>query len=131
MMSFTIEIFIVTCLIFTSSCNDNRQSDTSYPDQDSTLTNMFRTKNNGEKVTGRFLNIQRLSDRVYKLSIQLSQDSIAVFETYMPLDQNEINLLKKEGNNIILTYIVYQNPVTKKSIKQVQYLQPIYETLNK
>ena len=75
---------------------------------------MTRAKNEGEKVEGRFLNIQKLTDKTYTLSIQLNQDSIAIFETYMPLDQNEISLLKKDGNNIILTYNVYQDPETKK-----------------
>jgi len=78
-------------------------------------------------VEGKFLNIQKLTDKTYTLSIQLNQDSVAIFETYMPFDQNEISLLKKDGNNIILTYKVYQDPVTKKPIKMVQYMQPVYE----
>ena len=88
---------------------------------------MKQAKNRSEKVEGKFLNIQKLTDKTYSLSIGLTQDSTAVFETYMPLDENEIMLLKKEGNNIILTYYVYQNPMTNKSVKMVEYMQPIYE----
>ena len=131
MKSFIIGIFIFASLIFTSSCKDIKRSDVSYPNQDSIIASQGRAKNNGEKVEGRFLNIQKLTDRTYELSIQLNQDSVAVFETLMPLDQNEISLLKKVGNNIVLTYKVYQDSVTKKPIKMVQYMQPIYEIQSK
>jgi hypothetical protein len=131
MKSFIIGIFIVGSLILTSSCKDIKQSNVSYSNQDSITAGMTRAKNEGEEVEGRFLNIQKLTDRTYKLSIQLNQDSIAVFETLMPLDQNEIRLLKKVGNNIVLTYKLYQNQVTKKTTKMVQYMQPIYEIQSK
>jgi hypothetical protein len=131
MKSFIIGIFTVGSLILTSSCKDIKQSNVSYSNQDSITAGMTRAKNEGEKVEGRFLNIQKLTDRTYKLSIQLNQDSIAVFETLMPLDQNEIRLLKKVGNNIVLTYKLYQNQVTKKTTKMVQYMQPIYEIQSK
>ena len=131
MKSFIISIFISASLILTLSCNDVQKSDIPTSNQDSIVTGMSIAKNSGEKVEGKFLNIQKLTDKTYSLSIQLNYDSIAIFETYMPLDQKEISALKKQGNNIILTYKVYQNPVTKKPIKMVQYMQPVYENPSK
>ncbi|HMK19657.1 MAG TPA: hypothetical protein VK492_15755 [Chitinophagaceae bacterium] len=131
MKSFIIEISISASVILTSSCNDKSQSDAPNSNQDSIIDNMTKAKNSDEKVEGKFLNIQKLTDKTYTMSIQLNQDSIAIFETYMPLDQNEISLLKKDGNNIILTYKVYQDPETKKPTKMVQYMQPVYEIQRK
>jgi hypothetical protein len=131
MKSFSIAFFIIASLILASSCNDHLQSESPNSNKDSIVAGLTEAKSSGGKVEGKFLSIKKLNDKTYSLSIQLSPDSIAIFETLMPLDQNEINLLKKEGNNILLTYKLYENPVTKKQVKMVQYMQPVYEIQNK
>ena len=104
MKSFVIEISISASLILTSSCNDISQSDVPNSKQDSIIDNMTKAKNSNENVEGKFLNIQKLTDKTYELSLQLNHDSVAVFETLMPLDQNEIGLLKKAGNKYYKKY---------------------------
>jgi hypothetical protein len=127
MNAFPIIITLSGSLILASSCRDLQQSESLSSNQDSIVAGMTEAKNSCEKIEGKFLSIKKLTDKTYSLSIQLSPDSITIFETLMPLDQNEISLLKKEGNNIILTYKLYENPVTKKQVKMVQYMQPVYE----
>lgn len=118
---------IITVSIFLSSCTEGGQRDTVRSGRDSIIASMTKAKNSGEKVEGRFLNIYRIDKKTYTLSIQTSKDGVDVFETSMLLDETEISLLKKQGNNILLTYRIYQNPKTKKTVKIVQYMQPIYE----
>jgi hypothetical protein len=95
MRLFIFQILIST-IILTTACNDqSRAKSQATSSQDSILNGMTKAKENGQKVEGKFIRIQRLTDRTYALSIQINLDSIVVFETFMPLNDNEIQLLKK------------------------------------
>ncbi|UAY51919.1 hypothetical protein [Ferruginibacter albus] len=96
---------------------------------DTVLAGMNAARENGIKIEGKFIKNIKTKGSNYDLYLQVA-DSIIIFNSLMPLDKVEIGLLKKQGNNIILTYVEYYNPVKKQKIKHVQFMQPVYESKN-
>ena len=78
-------------------------------------------------VEGKFVRLDKINDRDYNIFLKLDNDSIVALKTMMPLDQYEISLLKREGNNIRLKYSEYYNKETNQIDKFVKLMTPIYE----
>lgn len=126
MRRFTIKILSVLSFVLLAACNNQREEGPSTDSIKDAIPGEVKTGENGTKVEGRFVSIKKLTDKVYALSLQVSKDSIAVFETWMPLDENEIRLLRKEGNNIKLTYTEYPGLSGRVSVRVVQSMEPVY-----
>ena len=89
---------------------------------------MEDARENGIRVEGKFVDIKKINDREYDLYLKVS-DTIAIFRTLMPLDESEINALKKDGNNIKLTYETITNRVLHSEEKRVKFMEPLYESI--
>lgn len=77
---------------------------------------------------GRLVRFEKLNDQNYNLYVHVTPDTTAtLFKTVLILDENEISMLKKEGNNIRLRYNEIVVPETKDTFKVVRYLEPMYE----
>jgi hypothetical protein len=122
-------IFILFSILL-AACSDG-STETSSLSNENPKVDSITIGRDIKKVQGRFIQIEKISERSYVLTLQINNDSIAVFQTLMPLNEMEIGLLKKTGNNIVLTYTEYENPVTKKVVKSVTSMLPIYETQNR
>jgi len=77
--------------------------------------------------TGRFYRIDKLNNRDYVLQLKAANDTVVSFITMMPLGEEEIQRLKKSGDNIEIYYNEYYNPVKKRKDKIVNYTRFIYE----
>lgn len=95
-------------------------------DNSESITSKSKTKNE-IAVEGKFVRLDKIDDRNFNLFLRLSNDSVVLYKTMMPLNQYEISLLKKDRNNIKLIYTEYYNTVTKQVDKIVQKITPIYE----
>jgi len=95
------------------------------------LESKTRAEGNATQFEGRFVKLNKLNSRDYMLFLLDSGDNLDSFRTVMPLDTNEITLLTKKGNNIILHYYNFYNPVTKTTEKVVRSMKPIYESPGK
>jgi hypothetical protein len=76
---------------------------------------------------GRFVKFRKVNTRDFMLFLRDSVDNLDSFRTGMPLDKNEIALLTKKGNNIMLRYYDFFNPVTKTTERVVRSMTPVYE----
>src|SRR3569833_2784645 len=76
---------------------------------------------------GKFVSLTKLNPREYTLVLLDSASKLDSFRTLMPLDSFEICSLAKNGNNIILQYYKFNNPVTKNTDKVVRSMVPAYE----
>jgi hypothetical protein len=116
-------------ILVTLSCNQGTGP--------STLTEkeIADSKAKAEKGTtrreGKFFSLTKLDNRYYTLVLAGPADEKDSFVTLMPLDSLEISLLKKTGNNIILTYRNFYNPVRKRSEKIVRSMVPLYDSIPK
>lgn len=75
---------------------------------------------------GKFVKIQQVNHRDYLLLLKDENDSIISFLTMLPIDSTEIKMLRKSGNNIMLHYINFYNPVKKENEKIVKSMTPFY-----
>ena len=78
-----------------------------------------------KKFEGKFLKIEKINSKEYYLYLRNENDTVK-FLTIMPLDKAEIQLLKKTGNKISLTYFEYYNPVRKITDRIVKSMTPNY-----
>ena len=81
---------------------------------------------NGTFIEGKFVRLEKINARDYKLYVQTGKSGIVSFYTIMPLDSLEISHLKKNGVNIRLTYTEFKNPVTKRTDSIVKFMEPVY-----
>ena len=79
-----------------------------------------------KKFEGKFLKIEKINSKEYYLYLKNENDTVK-FLTIIPLDKAEIQLLKRTGNNITLTYFEYYNPVRKITDKIVKSMTPNYD----
>lgn len=115
-----------TCLIFLSCKAQTSKNPGVINNSDTIISSLNEAKNNIIQVQGKLIKIEKINERNYDLYLKLASDSIAIFKTLLILSKDEIKLLKKDGDNIKLTYIEYNNPVTNSTDKIVKYLEPIY-----
>ncbi len=80
---------------------------------------------NGIQMEGRFISMKKVSDHAWELYLEVN-NSVVIFQTNFLLNETEIGLLKKKGNNIQLTYKNYTNPKTGIVDKIVNSMTPIY-----
>ncbi|MEO5943570.1 MAG: hypothetical protein ABIP30_07620 [Ferruginibacter sp.] len=123
-------IYILIPSVIILSCKNSNKSIT-LNDTDSIINSFKKAKESGVQIEGQFVRIETLNEKESNLYLKLNSDSIVAFRTIMPIDSNEISRLKKGQNNIKLTYTEFNNPITKKVDKVVQFMQPIYEQVNK
>ncbi len=76
-------------------------------------------------VDGRFVKQEKEYKNSYNLYLKVG-DSIMLFKTVVILDETEINMLKKKGNNMHVVYQEYFNPVKKTKERIVRSLIPDY-----
>jgi hypothetical protein len=98
---------------------------------DSNKKGIAKSKNNSISFEGKFIKIEKINHREYYLFLKGDTDTVTTFITLMPINTNEIQLLKKDGNNIKLCYSNFYNPVRKTNEKMVKKMEPIYEFENK
>ncbi len=91
------------------------------------LDSKTKAEKNTTQFEGRFVKLKKIDSRYYTLFLLDSVDNLDSFRTLMPLDTNEIALLSKKGNNIILHYYNFYNQVTKTTEKVVRSMTPVYE----
>ena len=115
----TLELFLFAALV--TACNNNKDNNV-----ESVQQKMQEASESGMQIEGKFVQIKKINDREYDLYLKVS-DTIAIFRTLMPLDEHEIALLKKDGNNIKLTYEVFTNRVPGTEEKRVKFMEPLYE----
>ena len=94
---------------------------------DSIKTSISNSTLQTKTIQGRFLKIEKNNDRDYDLYLKLHNHSIMVFNTLIIISENEIPFLKKNGDNISLSYSEYNNPVTKRVDNMVKRMTPIYD----
>ena len=75
--------------------------------------------------SGRFVGIERLDQRYYKLLMKDSADKLVQFVTLMPIGPLEISMLRTSGNYIWLSYYRRYNPVTKDIESVVRSMKPL------
>ena len=119
------DFLLISIVFFAIACNDTNHSKTQTIQE--IAQSISGAKNNTIDFEGKFVEINKINDREYYLSLRNEKDSIATFLTMMPLDENNIQLLKKKGSNIKLNYINFYNSVRQKTEKVVKYMEPIYE----
>ena len=90
------------------------------------IASMNKAAQSGVRVEGRFVRIEETGGKEHDLYVKVG-DSVMNFKTGLLLDKMEISLLETHGNNIILTYEVYANPVTGQQDKIVRFMQPVYK----
>ena len=120
MVTITLRLFLFAVLL--TACNNNK------PDNAESVQQKMQTdRESGIQIEGKFIEIKKINDREYDLYVKVS-DTIAVFRTLAPLDEHEIALLKKDGNNIKLSYEVFTNRTLGAEEKRVIYMEPLYES---
>ena len=120
-------LLIIAGISILASCgSENLNVPVKIENGDSVIKRMAVAKLDGIQVEGRFIKIEKAEGRWYNLFIKLDNGRIEVFKTMMPIGENEIGLLKKNTNNIKLTYKEFLNPVTNRVEKMVKYMQPVY-----
>ena len=112
--------------------NDNKnQSFSASVKVDSSLTDSIidLAKNipGGSSFSGKFIKQVKLND-TYTLFAKDSSNNLVSFITQVPLSEDEIGRLKKEGDNITLVYTINTDTKTNKKIKVVQFISASYET---
>jgi hypothetical protein len=118
--------FLLISIAFLSfACNDRKHNKVQTSQEIS--QSISKAKNTTIEFEGKFVDIHKINSREYYLSLQNEKDSIEIFLTMMPLNENEIQLLKKKGNNIRLNYINFYDSDRQKTEKVVKYMKPIYE----
>jgi len=118
------EIYIGLCMAAMSCTN---HPDATVLSRKEVLDSKTRAEENTSQFEGRFVKLKKINSRDYTLFLLDSVNNIDSFRTTMPLDTNEIALLMKEGNNIILHYYNFYNPVTKTTEKVVRSMSPVYD----
>jgi hypothetical protein len=116
--------FIYFLLIHLFSCNNQNKRFESSQDISKSINSATESSISFE---GKFIKIEKITERDYYLYLKAEGDSIVTFLTMMPIDSNEIKLLTKNGKNIKLSYKNYYNSVKKRTEKIVKYMQPIYD----
>ena len=91
------------------------------------LDSKTKAEENTTQFGGKFVKLKKINSRDYTLFLLDSVNNLDSFRTVMPLDTNEIALLTKKGDNIILHYYNFYNPVTKITEKIVRSMTPVYE----
>jgi hypothetical protein len=115
-------LLLCQCVI---SCNDNA-ANTGY-DKAASQTSTMNAGDSLTRFEGRFYRIEKLNDRDYRLYLKNEQDSIVSFLTVMPLDSNEISMLKTSGNNMVIQYSNFYDSARKVNDRIVRSMTPVYE----
>lgn len=82
-----------------------------------------------EKITfeGKFVKIEKINQKEYYLYLENDPGDTIRFLTLMPISQNEIELLKVDGHNIVLVYYHFYNSVRKLDERVVTAMTPVYK----
>ena len=121
-----IKYFLLISVTFISiACNDSNPTKVQTSQEIS--ESISESKINTIEFEGKFVEIRKINDREYYLSLRNEKDSIVTFLTLMPIAEHEIKLLKKNGNNIRLNYTKFYNSVRQKTEKIVKFMEPVYE----
>ena len=118
------KIYIGLCMAAMACTN---HPDGTVPGGEKVLDSKTKAEENTTQFEGRFVKLKKINSRIYTLFLLDSVDKLDTFRTAMPLDSNEITLLTKKGNNIVLCYHNFYNPVTKTTEKVVRSMTPVYE----
>ena len=111
--------------MFSLSCKNNPSI--TINSENEILDSKARAEKNTTHFEGRFVSLTKLNPREYTLVLLDPANKLDSFRTLMPLDSFEISSLAKKGNNIILQYFKFNNPVTKNTDKVVRSMVPVYE----
>jgi hypothetical protein len=107
------------------ACHSNKQK--SIQSAEEVSKSIAKAKENTLAFEGKFVKLEKITERDYLLLAKDNYDSVITFLTMMPLSEAEIRLLRKDGNNIKLNYSNFYNPTKKVTEKIVKSMEPIYE----